>query len=109
LKQIPQFDYFIFGSQQTRDILVETYPDLKLPENQVILNAIPIEELKTKAKAFQPEFPEKPVFVSVARLHSRKGFHKLMEAHSKLLQKDLTIILLLLAMVKKRKFKETGA
>jgi precorrin-6B methylase 2 len=61
LKQIPQFDYFIFGSQQTRDILVETYPDLKLPENQVILNAIPIEELKTKAKAFQPEFPEKPV------------------------------------------------
>jgi glycosyltransferase involved in cell wall biosynthesis len=86
LKQIPQFDYFIFGSQQTRDIFVETYPDLKLPENQVILNAIPIEELKEKAKAFQPEFPQKPVFASVARLHSRKGFHKLMEAHARLLK-----------------------
>ncbi|UZT96650.1 glycosyltransferase [Chryseobacterium fluminis] len=86
LKQIPQFDYFIFGSQQTRDILVETYPELKIPENQVILNAIPIEELKKKAVAFNPEFPDKPVFVSVARLHSRKGFHKLMEAHARLLK-----------------------
>lgn len=87
LRQIPQFDYFIFGSQQTKDILIETYPDLKIPESQVILNAIPIEELKEKALAFKPEFPEKPVFVSVARLHSRKGFHKLMDAHARL-QKD---------------------
>jgi len=86
LRQIPQFDYFIFGSQQTKDILVETYPELKIPENQVILNAIPIEELKKKAVAFNPEFPDKPVFVSVARLHSRKGFHKLMEAHAGLLK-----------------------
>lgn len=86
LKQIPQFDYFIFGSQQTKDILIETYPNLEIPENQVILNAIPIEELKTKAKAFQPEFPDKPIFVSVARLHSRKGFHKLMDAHAQLLK-----------------------
>jgi glycosyltransferase involved in cell wall biosynthesis len=86
LEQIPQFDYFIFGSQQTKDILIETYPDLKIPENQVILNAIPIEELKQKAQAFKPEFPDKPVFVSVARLHSRKGFHKLMDAHARLLK-----------------------
>ena len=86
LKQIPQFDYFIFGSQQTKDILIETYPNLNIPENQVILNAIPIEELKTKAEAFKPEFPDKPIFVSVARLHSRKGFHKLMDAHAQLLK-----------------------
>jgi len=86
LKQIPQFDYFIFGSQQTKDILIETYPDLKIPENQVILNAIPIEELKRKSNAFNPKFPNKPTFVSVARLHSRKGFHKLIEAHARLLK-----------------------
>lgn len=86
LKQIPQFDYFIFGSQQTKDILIETYPELKIPENQVVLNAIPIEELKQKALDFTPEFPQKPVFVSVARLHSRKGFHKLMDAHARLLK-----------------------
>ena len=84
--QIPQFDYFIFGSQQTKDILIETYPNLKIPQNQVILNAIPIEELKRKAEAFVPEFPDKPVFVSVARLHSRKGFHKLIDAHAQLLR-----------------------
>ncbi|MCX8522344.1 glycosyltransferase [Chryseobacterium formosus] len=85
LKQIPQFDYFIFGSQQTKDILIETYPNLKIPQNKVVKNAIPIEEIKEKANNFKPNFPEKPVFVSVARLHSRKGFHKLMDAHAKLL------------------------
>ena len=86
LKQIPQFDYFIFGSQQTKDILIETYPTIKIPKNQVIRNAIPIEELKKKSKEFVPQFPEKPIFVSVGRLHSRKGFHKLMEAHAQLLK-----------------------
>jgi len=86
LRQIPQFDYFIFGSQQTKDIFVKTFPDVKLPENEVILNAIPIDELRQKANAFKPEFPNKPVFASVARLHSRKGFHKLMDAHAKLLK-----------------------
>lgn len=88
LKQIPQFDYFIFGSQQTKDILLETYPHIALQENQVILNAIPIEELKQKAAEFMPDFEtEHPVFVTVGRLHSRKGHHKLMEAHAKLLAK----------------------
>ncbi|WP_419869073.1 glycosyltransferase [Chryseobacterium sp. CT-SW4] len=86
MEYIPRFDYFIFGSQQTRDIFVKTFPDLKLPENQVILNAIPIEELKSKALEFTPELPKVPTFVSVARLHSRKGFHKLMEAHARLIQ-----------------------
>lgn len=89
LKQIPQFDYFIFGSQQTKDILIKSYPNLIIPENQVILNAIPIEELRNKAAVFKPEFPDKPIFVSVARLHSRKGFHKLMDAHSKLIKDGL--------------------
>lgn len=87
LRQIPQFDYFIFGSQQTKDILVETYPALKLPPHQVILNAIPVEELKQKAEENKPDFnTENPVFVTVGRLHSRKGHHKLMEAHARLLK-----------------------
>lgn len=87
LNQIPKFDYFIFGSQQTKDILTETYPDLKLPENKVILNAIPIKEIKEKAEEFVPDFETSdPVFVSVGRLHSRKGFQKLIEVHSKLIK-----------------------
>lgn len=89
LNQIPKFDYFIFGSQQSKDILVKTYPDLKLPDNQVILNAIPIDEIKEKAEEFVPDFEtDDPVFVAVGRLHSRKGFAKLMEAHSKLIKDE---------------------
>lgn len=87
LNQIPQFDYFIFGSQQTKDILTKTYPDLELPENQVILNAIPIDEVKQKAAEFVPDFATAdPVFVAVGRLHSRKGFRKLTEVHSELIK-----------------------
>lgn len=87
LKQIPEFDYFIFGSQQTKDILETTYPELKLPDNKVILNAIPVEEIKEKAEAFVPDFgTSDPVFVSVGRLHSRKGYQKLIEVHSQLIK-----------------------
>lgn len=87
LSQIPKFDYFIFGSQQTKDIFTQTYPYFKLPENQVILNAIPIEEIKQKAEEFVPDFKTSdPVFVSVGRLHSRKGYKKLIEVHSQLIK-----------------------
>ena len=87
LSQIPEFDYFIFGSQQTKDIFTETYPNFNLPDNQVILNAIPIKEIKEKAQEFVPDFgTSDPVFVSVGRLHSRKGFHKLIEVHSQLIK-----------------------
>lgn len=85
LNQIPQFDYFIWGSKQAKDIFLETYPDIKLPKNQVILNAIPIAELKSKASEFPINFTKK-TFVSVGRLHTRKGFHKLIEAHANLLK-----------------------
>lgn len=87
LNQISQFDYFIFGSQQTKDIFTETYPDFILPDNNVILNAIPIKEIKQKAEEFVPDFgTSDPVFVSVGRLHSRKGFQKLIEVHSQLIK-----------------------
>lgn len=87
LKQIPQFDYFFWGSQQAKDIFVEMYPNVVLPPNEVIRNAIPIEELKEKATEFKPDFKtENPVFVTVGRLHSRKGHHKLMDAHAQLLK-----------------------
>ena len=47
---------------------------------------LPIEELKSKAREFVPTLPKKPIFCSVARLHSRKGFHKLIDAHAQLLR-----------------------
>ncbi|WP_261510886.1 glycosyltransferase [Chryseobacterium paludis] len=84
-KNMQQFDYIIYGSQQCKDILSEKYPDLKLPPGEVILNAIPIEELKIKAKAFNPDFGTAPTFVSVGRLHYRKGYRTLLETHKKLI------------------------
>lgn len=86
-KNLQAFDYVIFGSQQSKDVLIETYPDLKLPPNKVILNAIPIEEIKQKAAEFKPDFKDIPTFVSVGRLHYRKGYRKLIEVHKELLDK----------------------
>lgn len=87
LKQIEMFDFFIFGSEQTKDILIKTYPNIKLPNHKVILNAIPIKEIKTKSEEFAPNIDSQyPIFTTVGRMHSRKGHHKLLEAHCKLIK-----------------------
>ncbi|GAA5093164.1 glycosyltransferase [Chryseobacterium ginsengisoli] len=80
-----QFDYIIYGSQQCKDALDEKFPNEKFPPGKVVLNAIPIEELKVKAKAFTLESGDIPTFISVGRLHFRKGYRTLLETHKKLL------------------------
>ena len=89
LKNLQRFDHVIYGSQQSYDILHQTFPDVRMKKESVILNAIPMEELKVKAKDFPVDYMNIPTFVSVARLHSRKGFHKLLEAHKLLLDEGL--------------------
>lgn len=84
-KNLQQFDYVIYGSKQCKEILEEKFPDVKFPPGEVILNAIPIEELKKKAQEFPVDFGEVPTFISVGRLHFRKGYHTLLEAHKKLI------------------------
>jgi glycosyltransferase involved in cell wall biosynthesis len=58
---------------------------VKFPPGKVVLNAIPIEDLKIKAKAFPTDFGNVPTFVSVGRLHFRKGYRTLLETHKRLL------------------------
>lgn len=84
-QSMQQFDYIIYGSQQCKDILDEKYPNVQFPPGKVILNAIPIEEIKEKAQAFLPQFEKVPTFVSVGRLDIRKGYRTLLEAHHRLL------------------------
>lgn len=84
-QNMQQFDYIIYGSQQCKDILDEKYPDVQFPPGKVILNAIPIEEIKEKAQSFLPQFEKVPTFVSVGRLDIRKGYRTLLEAHHRLL------------------------
>ena len=88
LKSFPKFDHIVYCSQRTKDLMHQHYPNLNYPPESVIINAIPIEEIKKKSEENISDFPksEVPVFASVGRLHTRKGYHKLMDAHHKLLK-----------------------
>ena len=85
LEQFPQMDHMIYCSEKIQKIMHDVYPDLQYPAESVIINAIPIEEIKKKGEENISDLPKDPVFVSVGRLHTRKGYHKLMDAHFKLL------------------------
>ena len=84
-----KFDKIIYCSNRIENILHEEYPEFKHPNQQVIVNAIPIEDIKQKSKQKIDTLPEAPVFLSLGRLHTRKGFHKLIDAHSKLINEGL--------------------
>ncbi len=86
LEYFPKFDHIIYCSEKIQKIMHEVYPKLKYPKESVIINAIPIEEIKKKAEEKITDLPKSYVFVSIGRLHTRKGYHKLMDAHSKLLK-----------------------
>ncbi|MGG1924486.1 glycosyltransferase [Chryseobacterium sp. NRRL B-14798] len=85
LKSFPQFDHMVYCSHKIKDMMHKHYPNLKYPAESVIINPIPIEEIKYKAEEKLDNFPEGPVFASIGRLHSRKGYHKLIDAHKKLM------------------------
>ena len=86
LEQFPQFDHMVYCSEKIMQIMHRSYPNLKYPPESVIINAVPVEEIRKKSEEKIPHFKNRPVFVSVGRLHTRKGYHKLMDAHHKLLK-----------------------
>lgn len=85
LKSFPQFDHMVYCSHKIKDMMHQHYPNLNYPAESVIINPIPIEDIKRKAEEKAGKFPEGPVFASIGRLHSRKGYHKLIDAHKKLM------------------------
>jgi len=86
LEQFPQFDHMVYCSEKIMQIMHRTYPNLQYPPESVIVNAVPVDEIRKKSEEKIPHFKNRPVFVSVGRLHTRKGYHKLMDAHHKLLK-----------------------
>ena len=86
LEHFPQFDHMVYCSEKIKDMMHRDYPNLSYPVESVIINAIPIEEIKKKASENISNLPKKPLFVSVGRLHTRKGYHLLMDVHAKLLK-----------------------
>lgn len=85
IKQFPLFDRMVYCSQKIHDLMHIHYPNLRYPSESVIINAIPIEEIRRKADEKILEFPKSPVFISIGRLHHRKGYHYLVDAHKKLI------------------------
>lgn len=86
LGHFPQFDHMVYCSEKIMQMMHQSYPKLAYPPESVIINAVPIGEIRKKSEEKITDFPDKPVFVSVGRLHTRKGYHKLMDAHHKLLK-----------------------
>lgn len=89
LESFPKFDQIIYCSQNIKDMMHHYHPALRYPSEDVIINAIPINEIRAKANETVQLTSDVPLFVSVGRLHTRKGFHKLMNAHANLLKKGL--------------------
>ncbi|CAA7390387.1 glycosyltransferase [Chryseobacterium fistulae] len=89
LNSFPKFDHIIYCSVKIKEMMHHYHPELKYPPEIVIINAIPIEEIKKKAAEKIDPFPPIPTFVSIGRLHTRKGFHKLIDAHAQLMKEGL--------------------
>lgn len=84
IESLQRFDWSIFGSRQTREVIKELY-GIEYPKSSVIYNAIKIDEVRKKADAFPVDYNLHPVFSSMGRLHSRKNYHTLMKVHKRLL------------------------
>jgi glycosyltransferase involved in cell wall biosynthesis len=83
-----KFDWMIFGSEQTRQVIDDCY-HVKYPKSSVIYNVIKLSEVRKKAEEFNVNFEIRPAFISIGRLHSRKGYAELMKIHKKLLNEGL--------------------
>lgn len=84
INNLKKFDWVIFGSRQTRDVIKELF-QIEYPKSSVIYNSIKIDDVRTKAEEFPVKYDLHPVFSSMGRLHSRKNYHALMNIHRRLL------------------------
>lgn len=88
IELMKRFDWMIFGAAQTRQVIEDLY-GVSYPKSSVIYNVIKLSEARTKADAFPVNYDIKPVFSSMGRLHSRKGYDTLARVHKRLLDEGL--------------------
>jgi glycosyltransferase involved in cell wall biosynthesis len=84
INNLKKFDWVIFGSKQTRDVIKDLY-EIEYPKSSVIYNSIKIDEVRKRSTEFSMDYETRPVFSSMGRLHSRKNYHTLMKIHKRLL------------------------
>lgn len=89
INNLKKFDWVIFGSKQTRDIITDLY-HIEYPESSVIYNSIKIDEVRKRSTEFPVSYETRPVFSSMGRLHSRKNYHTLMKIHKRLLDEGFS-------------------
>ena len=83
-----KFDWMIFGAAQTRQVIEDVY-GVTYPKSSVIYNVIKLPEVRKKAEEFVVDFELRPTFISIGRLHHRKGYAELMRVHKRLLDENL--------------------
>lgn len=88
IELMKRFDWMIFGAAQTRQVIEDLY-GISYPNSSVIYNVIKLSEAREKANAFPVNYDTHPVFSSMGRLHSRKGYHTLAKVHRRLLDEGL--------------------
>ena len=88
IELMKRFDWMIFGAIQTRQVIEDLY-GVTYPKSSVIYNVIKLSEAREKSEAFPVEYRVYPVFSSMGRLHSRKGYHTLAKVHKRLLDEGL--------------------
>ena len=86
IETMKKFDHVIFCAAHIRNV-IETYYSVTYPSSSVVYNAIHVNDVKEKAQEFDVDYKDliKPVFCSVGRLHSRKGYHNLVNIHRRLI------------------------
>ncbi|WP_246034282.1 glycosyltransferase [Empedobacter tilapiae] len=87
IDQMKKFDHVIFCAAHIKNVIKEFY-DVTYSSSSVVYNAIHTDKVKEKALEFEVKYEElkKPIFCSVGRLHSRKGYHTLVNIHRKLIK-----------------------
>lgn len=85
--KMKKFDHVVFCAHQIRDLIEQNY-GITYPNSSIVYNAVHVDEIKRKAEEFTVDYNNllKPVFCSIGRLHSRKGYEILVKVHSRLIK-----------------------
>lgn len=89
IKKMKKFDYVVFCANQIRNLIEEKY-GITFSNSSVIYNAVHVDEIKKKAEEYNVDYGKlkKPIFCSIGRLHSRKGYEILVNVHARLIKEN---------------------
>lgn len=89
IKKMKKFDYVVFCANQIRNLIEEKY-GITFSNSSVIHNAVHVDEIKKKAAEYNVDYGKlkKPIFCSIGRLHSRKGYEILVNVHARLINEN---------------------